>query len=261
MSPAELRVTYVGGPTAILELAGVRFLTDPTLDAAPRDYETPAYTLHKTQSPAVAADALGAIDAVLLSHDHHWDNLDVAGRAALARAGRVLTTVAGAERLGGGAEGLVPWQSVAVAGTGGATVRVTATPARHGPEGGDRGPVIGFLLEPATGGGPVVYVSGDTVWFDGVAEVARRFAVDVAVLFCGAAKVAVAGPSPLTFTAEEAVVAARAFPHAAIVPLHCEGWTHFSEACADVGRAFAAARLADRLRWPPPGVPTAIAPR
>ena len=37
----------------------------------------------KSRGPAIAAAALGPIDAVLLTHDHHDDNLDAAGRALL----------------------------------------------------------------------------------------------------------------------------------------------------------------------------------
>jgi hypothetical protein len=43
---------------------------------------------------------------------------------------------------------------------------------------------------------------------------------------------------------------------AAIVPVHCEGWAHFSETRAEIEAAFAAAGLADRLRWLQPGVAT-----
>jgi Predicted Zn-dependent hydrolases of the beta-lactamase fold len=141
------------------------------------------------------------VDAILLSHDHHFDNLDHAGREALAAARVVFTTRDGAERLGGNAEGLLAWEKRALPAPDGRTVELTATPARHGPAGGDRGPVVGFVL--AAPGAPVVYVSGDTVWYEGVVEVGQRFSVDVAVLNAGAAKVAVAGPSPLTFTAAE----------------------------------------------------------
>jgi len=87
-----LRVTYVGGPTALLEFAGLRFLTDPTFDAAGTAYQMASYTLRKPTGPAVPSEALEPVDAVLLSHDHHFDNLDHSGRAFLARAGRVLTT-------------------------------------------------------------------------------------------------------------------------------------------------------------------------
>ena len=257
---SSLHITYVGGPTALIELAGVRFLTDPTLDPGGTDYPTPAYTLHKTQSPAIAPNAIGRVDAVLLSHDHHFDNLDNAGRASLARASATFTTQAGAERLGGSAVGLTAWESVTVASATGGSVRITATPARHGPPSGDRGPVIGFVLESSVPGDPVVYFSGDTVWFEGVEEVGRRFDVDVAILNVGAAMVAVAGPHPLTFTASDAVTLARAWPRASIVPLHFEGWTHFTEGRAELQAAFDTAGLGARLQWLEPGRDTARAP-
>jgi hypothetical protein len=60
--------------------------------------------------PAIAAADLGPVDAMLISHDHHGDNLDTAGRALLPGAGVVLTTTTttGAGRLGGNARGLQP---------------------------------------------------------------------------------------------------------------------------------------------------------
>ena len=47
-------------------------------------------------------------------------------------------------------------------------------------------------------------------------------------------------------------------PSAAIVPLHFEGWAHFSEGRQEVERAFAAAGLTSRLRWPEPGEPVEL---
>ena len=191
------------------------------------------------------------MDAVLLSHDHHFDNLDASGRELLARVPRVLTTRAAAERLGGNARGLEPWEAVELPGAGG-MLRVTATPARHGPAHLDRGPVVGFVLE-AAGKGAAIYLSGDTVWYEGMAEVARRFPVRAAILFLGAARVSAVGPWPLTLTADEAVEAARAFAGATVMPLHFEGWEHFTESRADVEAAFGRAGLASRLRWPERG--------
>src|SRR5579862_9630403 len=104
-----LNVTLVGGPTALIEYAGLRWLTDPTF-SEPGTYDG----LTKTTSPALGVDLVEPVDVVLLSHDHHADNLDPAGREFLPRAGRVLTTVAGADRLGGNAEGVEPWTSVRV---------------------------------------------------------------------------------------------------------------------------------------------------
>ena len=186
-------MTYIGGPTALLEFAGLRCLTDPTFDPAGTEYPTAAYTLRKTQSPAIAPAQIGPIDAVLLSHDHHFDNLDHSGRSVLAAARATYTTGAGAERLGGLTRGLAPWESAICSPTGTPSVRLTGVPARHGPAGGDRGPVLGFVLQ--EGQGPAVYVSGDTVWF-GSRTSRRTVPIAVAVLNMGAAKVAAkAGPN------------------------------------------------------------------
>ncbi|HET6579240.1 MAG TPA: hypothetical protein VFG66_13015 [Gemmatimonadales bacterium] len=52
--------------------------------------------------------------------------------------------------------------------------------------------------------------------------------------------------------------AARAFGDALIIPLHFEGWAHFSESRDDLDQAFAAAGLSARLRWPVPGQPLSL---
>jgi L-ascorbate metabolism protein UlaG (beta-lactamase superfamily) len=254
-----LSVTYIGGPTALLEVGPLRLLTDPTFDPAGTEHHLPAYILRKTMGPALTVDQVGHVDAVLLSHEHHADNIDAAGRAMLRSVPRVLTTSAGAERLGGSAVGLAAWQQTDVPAADGRVLRVTATPCRHGPAHLDRGPVIGFALAWQDAPDDVVYVSGDTVWYEGVAEVARRFRPRAALLFLGAARVAAVGPWPLTMTASEAVEAARALAGTVIVPLHFEGWEHFSESREDIVAAFARAGLADRLRWPVPGRTIAVA--
>ena len=124
-------LTYVGGPTALLDIGGLRLLTDPTFDPPGAEYRAGSYLLRKTQGPALAPEALGRIDVVLLSHDHHFDNLDGSGRALLTRVPRVLAPRAAADRLGGTAIGLDPWQVTELSGSTN-VVRVTATPARHG---------------------------------------------------------------------------------------------------------------------------------
>lgn len=253
----EVKIRYIGGPTAWIEFHGLRFLTDPTFDAKGAEYTAGPTTLRKLGDPAVGLEELGAIDFVLLSHDQHPDNLDQTGRRMLAKAGTVLTTREGAERIGNNAVGLVPWQTIRVAAPNGESLLVTATPARHGPVGceGRSGPVIGFAVRKAGGAElssakqETLYVSGDTVWYEGVAEVARWFHVTTAVLNMGAARVEAAGPAPLTMTAEDGVQVAKAMPDAAIVPLHFEGWAHFSKSREVIEEAFRVAGLENRLRW------------
>lgn len=248
----NLKITYIGGPTALIEMGGVRLLTDPTFDGEGTEYRFAAYALRKTEGPAVAPGEVGAIDIVLLSHDHHRDNFDEGGKLVAARAGRIVTTKAGAGRLRGNAFGLDPWEAADIA-AGNRVLRITATPARHGPADGDRGPVIGFVLTFPDQPDAAVYVSGDTVWYEDIAEIARRFRVKLALLFMGAARIPAVGNAALTFTTNGAVSAMRAFASARVMPLHFEGWEHLTESRREITAAFHAAKLDDRLIWPERG--------
>ena len=259
-SPESPRITYIGGPTALIEWQGVRLLTDPTFDPAGGDYTNGPVTLRKLLGPAIAFDALTPIDAVLLSHDQHFDNFDRAGRNITPKAKTVLTTTDGAGRLGGNAIGLIPWQTTELRTALGAALRITGTPARHGIEGSESrsGPVTGFVLEPAHNTGDTIYLSGDTVWYEGVAEVARRFQISIAIPNMGAARVPSAGPDPVTMTADDGIQLANAMPSATIIPLHFEAWAHLTESKDFIAQKFLAAGLSQRLRWLEPGVPTAV---
>lgn len=253
MQNHSLTITYIGGPTALLEFGGVRLLTDPTFDAGASEYKSGPATLRKLRGPALSPETLDAPDYVLLSHDHHFDNLDHAGRAQLARAKMVFTTGEGAQRLGGNSVGLKDWQNVDLPTSDGRVLHIVATPARHGPAGLSRGAVNGFALFFHDAPEHTIYVSGDTVWYDGVVEVARRFPVQVVILHLGAARVPEVGSFHLTMTAAEAVEASRTFANATIVPIHFEDWAHFSEGRDDIARSFAGAHLEHRLRWPERG--------
>jgi L-ascorbate metabolism protein UlaG (beta-lactamase superfamily) len=253
MNDSALSITYIGGPTVLIEIAGMRLLTDPTFDEAGGTYVR-ASTLQKLAGPAVAASELGRIDAVLLSHHQHADNLDTTGEAVLKKATRVVTTVEGAAALGGNAFGLAPWQSAELEGPHGRSLRVTATPARHGPAERASLAVIGFELDAAGG----IYVSGDTVLYEGVWEVIERMHPRIAILHLGAARVEQAGPEPLTMTAEEAVEFARLSPDTRIVPIHYECWAHFTEGRDAIEAAFAAAGLSERLVWLRAGEPEPV---
>ena len=97
----------------------------------------------------------------------------------------------------------------------------------------------------------LVYVTGDTVWFEGTAEVARRFHPAAVLPFAGAARTR--GPTRLTMDTNGAVETAAAFPGAAIVPVHHAGWAHFSESQDDLIETFDVVRMSDRLRPVTPG--------
>jgi L-ascorbate metabolism protein UlaG (beta-lactamase superfamily) len=253
----SITITLIGGPTALIELDGFRLLTDPTFDA-PGAYQLPHVKLEKLAGPALAASEIGDVDAVLLSHDQHSDNLDHGGRDFLATARRVLTTEAGAKRLGGRAEGFAPWASTILSGKNGHALTITATPARHGPAGIEplSGDVIGFVVSSSKPGSRPVYISGDTVWYDGVAEVAKRFDCGVVLPFAGAAQTR--GPFHLTMDTNDTIETARAFGNAVIVPVHTDGWAHFKQSAKDLRATFDALGFGSRLRLLEPGARTEI---
>jgi L-ascorbate metabolism protein UlaG (beta-lactamase superfamily) len=237
-SPVTARL--IGGPTLLLEIAGLRILTDPTFDP-PGEYPSGPSVLVKTTGPAVPPEELGPIDVVLLSHDQHPDNLDRAGRAFLDRVPLTVTTTAAAERLGGSARGVEPWRHTEVDLPGGGTMTIGAVPAQHGPDGFDAssGPVIGFVLSGE--GVPTTYVSGDNAAVRVVEEVADNAGpIELAVLFGGGAR-AKRLDAYLTLRAHQAVRAAELLDARAIVLVHAEGWQHFTQGPQDFADAFAAA--------------------
>jgi L-ascorbate metabolism protein UlaG (beta-lactamase superfamily) len=253
MAGFEATLTLIGGPTLLIEFGDIRLVTDPTFDP-PGAYPS-AVTLEKTAGPALSAEEIGAVDAVLLSRDQHFDNLDRAGRALLADARKTFTTKAGAARLGRNSFGLAPFETAALDDAG---LTITATPARHGPIGIGpiSGDVVGFLIgrqEP----GDAVYVTGDTVWYEGTAEVARRFKPKLVIAFAGSAEPR--GRFHMTMDSNDVIEMAHAFPDATIVAIHNLGWTHFTRSPADLARAFAALGLSRRLMSLEPGRATRVA--
>nr|MDT0662999.1 MBL fold metallo-hydrolase [Micromonospora sp. DSM 115978] len=256
-----VRVTHIGGPTALVEFAGWRLLTDPTFDPAGRRYAFGWGTSsRKLADPAVTPDALGPVDAVLLTHDHHGDNLDGAGRAMLASAGTVVTTASGARRLGGDARGLAPWATTTLVAQGRPTIEVTATPCRHGPPLSRPivGDVVGFGLRWAGQRHGALWISGDTVLYGGVRQVGSRLPVGLALLHLGGVRFPITGPLRYTMTARDAVGLLGAIRPHTVVPVHYEGWKHFQEPRTAMEREFAnaPADVRRRIRWLPIGTPT-----
>lgn len=163
------RIVFLGHSTLLLELDGVRLLTDPLLRGRVAHL--------RRQAPAIDREMSANPAAVLISHVHH-DHLDLPSLRDLGR-DTPLVVPAGAG----------PWlrrrrfTAVTEMSVGSTTkvggLTVTAVPARHD---GSRQPgvvravALGYLLE----GRRTVYFAGDTELFDGMSELTPR--VDVALL-------------------------------------------------------------------------------
>ncbi len=136
----SLRVTWLGHSTVLLEIDGVRLLTDPVWGerASPFAFAGPK----RFHRPPLGLSELPDVDAVLLSHDH-YDHLCADTVRRLARgasrgfSGRFVTALgvgARLEELGVLPSNIVEldWgEGTRVAGRGGAVVDVVSAPARH----------------------------------------------------------------------------------------------------------------------------------
>lgn len=168
-------------------------LTNPFFHPAESctDYRGSYLQVH--HDPALQVKDLLPIDAVLLSHEDPWDNLDEVG-CQLLDARHVFTTEAGAANLAPrpGVGGMKPWDTTEIT-LQGKTFHITATPCVHVP--GDE--CIGFVLTtvsfgPAPDGRPnAFYFTGDTVYTDELVQVGTRFHVAAALMNLGEAMVRV----------------------------------------------------------------------
>ncbi|KKW90353.1 MBL fold metallo-hydrolase [Sphingobium chungbukense] len=248
----KVNVTYFDTAMALIEIGSIRILTDPVFDDAGTTYNDGVIALEKTSSRAIDPSELGRIDAVLLSHDQHSDNLDMRGREFLAEVPQIFTTPEGAARLGARAIGLTPWQVTEIS-RDGVTLRVTAAPAQHGPDGTEEltGPVTGFLIDwdGRKASGPI-YISGDTVPFAGTKEIVERAApIGLALMHMGHVTPAPDAGIFFSLSAREAADYASNLKAEVMIPLHFDGWAHFDEAKPVATSILAQGEAAKRTRW------------
>ncbi|MEU5083105.1 MULTISPECIES: MBL fold metallo-hydrolase [Streptomyces] len=251
-----LDLRFIGNATVLLRYGPVTLLTDPNF-LHRGEYAHLGYGLlsRRLTEPALAPEDLPLLDGIVLSHLHgdHWDRR---ARRSLDRTVPVLSTPHAARRLKvlhgfRRTAGLRTWQALTLE-RGGVRATVTALPGRHAGDPVLRGllpPVMGSMIEFGAVGGPVrlrLYVSGDTLLYDGLEEIGRRFpAADLAVLHLGGTRL----PGGFLVTmngAQGAELVRRLRPHA-VLPVHYEDYTvmrsPLSAFLAEAGRL----GLADRI--------------
>jgi L-ascorbate metabolism protein UlaG (beta-lactamase superfamily) len=177
-----VQLTLVRNATLILDLRGKRIVVDPMLDdagaRAPIEGTVPQVRNPTVPLPFSAEEVVRGLDAVIVTHRHR-DHLDTRGEELLPRDVPVFCQPEDEEALRElgldvrPVEGSAEWESL----------RITRTPARHGS--GEvaelLAPVSGFVLDD-------LYIAGDTVWYEDVADTIERHRPRVAVVNAGGAE-------------------------------------------------------------------------
>jgi L-ascorbate metabolism protein UlaG (beta-lactamase superfamily) len=172
---APARLVWLGHASWLIQLGGVSLLVDPVLgDSIVGFKRNAAVPLPPATLPPIAAQ--------LVSHNH-YDHMDMSSLRAVGAPvvtgldnGRHFDRRLAVAELGW-------WDAVDVGG-----VRVTYVPSQHWSRralaDSNRSLWGGFVIE---AGGISIYHSGDTAYFDGFAEIGRRFPrLDAALLPIGA---------------------------------------------------------------------------
>lgn len=258
----SLTVTHIGSATAILDIDGVKLLTDPVFSPAGSEWDVGLMVLKRTEDSALSLETLPPVDAILLSHEDHVDHLDEFGRRLLD--GRhVLTTVEGAKNLAPrpGVRGLKPWETVTLV-AGGKTFRVTGTPCQHLPG----AECTGFILEQdefgkSPDGRPnAIYISGDTVYVQELVDtIPGKWNITVAMLNFGNAIVPFPeGPFQATMNGNDGVRLFRGLQADVLVPMHYESWSQFTEGGSELKQVFEKEGVDDKVCWLTLGEPKKV---
>jgi L-ascorbate metabolism protein UlaG (beta-lactamase superfamily) len=197
------------------------FITDPYLAAM---HTRPSYrglSLNPTAAlPCSPLEAIAGIEMALISHLHS-DHFDSVARDLLPKDLSILCQPEDRSELESmGFHHAIPvteavdWEGITL----------TRTPCQHGSGEvlEEMGPASGFVFSAA--GEPTVYWVGDSIWYEGVADVISSFQPDVIITHsCGA----VWGDHvPIVMDAEQTIALCRAAPNSTVVATHMEAVDH-----------------------------------
>ena len=235
-----MTLTLVRHATLVVELDGFRVLVDPMLDdagARPPIEGTPAQRRNPLVAlPPNADELMAGIDAIAVTH-LHADHFDTAAAERLDHGLPLLCQPADADTLRDRGFGDVRPVESSLA-VGGIVVHRTGGRHGHGEMADRLGPVSGFVLE----GVRRVYIAGDTVWCDDVADALVRYRPQVTVVNAGGARFLEG--RPITMDAADVIETARAHPDGELVAVHMEAINHCLVTRADLRHALDEAGVA-----------------
>ena len=236
-----MKLQLVRHATLLLDYAGMRILVDPMLSEAgamaaiqnsPQPRPNPLAPL-----PFPVEQVLDGVQLVLVTHTHrdHWDD------AAIQLVPKDLPLLCQPEDMkkmeavyfvnASAVHDMKHWSHICIA----------RTPAQHGTGEIARAmaPSSGYVL--STAGEPTLYITGDTIWYDQVAETIKQYSPQVIVANAGAAQFL--HGDPITMTAGDVVRVCRAAPQAQVVAVHMEVINHCLLTRAELARQAMAASV------------------
>ncbi len=259
----KFSITYIDTACVLIEINGYKILTDPTLDDAGKLYYHGYGTFsRKTNNPALKITELENIDLVLLSHHQHKDNFDINGKKFALTVPKILSTRAAARNMRM-VVGLNNWETHWIDTKKLTNLRITATPAQHHPWWIPEflsGPVIGFIIEFDEQENGAIYISGDTVYFGGINEIAKRYKIDVGIIHVGSVQFRhLTGFGQYTMNSSDLIKSAYILNPNKIIPIHQKGWTHFKEKESALKNAIGNNEIVRKKTiYLTPGIPTQI---
>jgi L-ascorbate metabolism protein UlaG (beta-lactamase superfamily) len=221
-----MRLQLLRHATLVIEYGGLRWLVDPMLSDVDA-MEPVGNAITKQRIPMrplpmtmlALAELLGSIHAVLVTHTHrdHWDKAAI---ALLRKDLPIFCQPPDASLLTG--QGFTQVQSVESAYTWqGITLQRTGGQHGTGEIGAQMGAVSGFIFTATNE--PRLYVAGDTIWCDEVAQ-ALSLQPNVAVVNAGAAQFLTG--DPITMTPEDVRLVALSRPDLCVVAVHMDTINH-----------------------------------
>jgi L-ascorbate metabolism protein UlaG (beta-lactamase superfamily) len=246
-----MKIRLIRHATLWIEYAGKTILVDPMF--ADKGMYAGLLTRGNTnRNPLVALpcsqEELLRPDIVLVTH-LHFDHMDKTAAGRLSKDATVVCR--------GGDESHIrnqAFEKIVVCGRKAVTVggiEFIRTDAKHG-----RG-WVGLMMGRPCGyivrapGEPVLYLTGDTIFFRGVVRTLRAFRPDVAVANAGAARFKIG--SPITMNAADVVTLALTIPKARIVAVHMEALNHCGLSRAELAEEAQRAGVAERVVIPADG--------
>lgn len=228
----RMKITHIDTACTLIEIGNFTIMTDPTLDDPGKYYHHGWGTVSKkTSTPKIDLKNL-KVDLVLLSHPQHKDNFDYKGQAFSKDVPLILSTKQIEKKWKNG-KGMLPWDQHIVELSDGSTLTITATPAQHHPGWLPKffaGHVIGFVIENSKSN-EGIYISGDTVYFKGIEEVAKRFPnITIGLIHVGGVQFKyLTANGKYTMDAKGFLKTVKTIQPNIAIPIHNDGWTHFKE--------------------------------